>query len=82
VAAPGRWKGLLAVLVCVHCSLTFFVALGALLFAGATVPTLLGVRADMLLVPLAGAAAFAGWIWWGRRASAEACEVPERRSAP
>lgn len=66
----GSWKGIVALLACVHCSLTFFVAVGALLFASAATPTLLGLRADMLLVPLAGAAVFTGWLWWGRRAAA------------
>ncbi|HEV8360363.1 MAG TPA: hypothetical protein VGR28_07925 [Candidatus Thermoplasmatota archaeon] len=79
--APGRWKGVVALVACVHCSLTFFVAVGALFFAGATAPTLLGVRADVLLVPLAGVALFTGWLWWGRRA-AERCEVPTSGAPP
>jgi uncharacterized membrane protein YedE/YeeE len=75
----GRWKGIVALLACVHCSLTFFVALGAVLLGGASAPLLFGVRADMVLVPLAGIALFTGWLWWGKRASeAEACAVPPR----
>lgn len=67
-----------AVLVCAHCSLTFFVVLGGLALAGVAVPTVLGVRLDMLLIPLAGIALFALWLWWGRREAlaAEACAQP------
>lgn len=72
--APGAWKGVVALVACVHCTLGFFVALAALVLGGAAAPALLGVRADLLLVPAGGAALFLGWLWWGRRA-AERCEV-------
>lgn len=79
----GHAKGILALLLCVHCSATFFVAVAGLALAGAGAPLLLGIRADVLLVPLAGLTLFFGWLWWGRRASAaaatEACEVPAAR---
>lgn len=80
MAPPGRWKGIAALLVCVHCSLTVFAALGALLLGGAAVPVLLGVRIDYIVVPVAILALFSGWLWWGWRASrAEVCEVPAVR---
>jgi hypothetical protein len=76
VVARGRWKGIVALVACVHCSATFFVALAGLAFAGVAAPMVAGVRVDMLLIPLAGAALFTGWLWWGRRASAAgACET-------
>lgn len=76
MARAARAKGILALLVCVHCSLTFFAALAGLALAGVTAPTLLGVRADMLFLPLTGASLFAGWLWWGRRSALRACETP------
>lgn len=76
----GRWKGIAALLVCVHCSLTVFAAAGAVLLGGAALPALLGVRLDYVVVPVALLALFSGWLWWGWRTSqAEACEVPESR---
>lgn len=78
MARAGRWKSIGAVILCVHCSLTFFAVVGAALLGGAALPTLLGVRADYIVAPLAMVGAFAGWLWWGKR-SAEACEVPAQR---
>jgi ABC-type transport system involved in cytochrome c biogenesis permease component len=63
---------LLPVLVCAHCSLTLFVALGALAFGGLGAPLVLGLRADMLLVPLAGLTLFIAWLWWGKRSAPNA----------
>ena len=65
----GRWKGLLALLVCVHCSLGVFAAVGALLLGGAALPLVLGVRLDYVVLPVAFLALFSGWMWWGWRAS-------------
>jgi hypothetical protein len=73
LGVAGAWKGVVALLACVHCTLGFFVAVGALALGGAAAPTLLGVRADLVLVPLAGAALFAAWVWRGARKAA--CDV-------
>lgn len=74
----SRTRGLLAVLMCVHCSATFFVVVAALALGGLSVPFVFGIRADFILVPLVGASAFTGWLWWGKRAVEReaACRVP------
>lgn len=64
---PGRWKGLLALVLCVHCSLTFVAVLGAALLGGFALPVLFGVRLDYVLVPVGLLGLFAGWLWWGWR---------------
>lgn len=78
--APGRWKGIAALLVCAHCSLGVVAAVGAVALGGASVPVLVGVRLDYVALPLGLVALFAGWLWWGWRASARAaCDVPQAR---
>jgi hypothetical protein len=78
MAMGARAKGLLALLLCAHCSLGFVAALGGLALAWTTAPAILGVRLDLFLVPFAILSAFFGWLWWGRRAAdqAEVCAVP------
>lgn len=73
--ARGRLTSPLALaLLCAHCSLSALLAGLALLGGGGAIVA--GVDIHYVWPPVLILGLFAWWLWSGRRAAAEACDIP------